>query len=61
MATSYALGAPIIGDRKYGYQNANDLFRRSFKYTAIQERKLLLNSILLHSKELQVPTTPSLD
>lgn len=61
MACSYALGAPIIGDRKYGYEVANDLFRRSFKYTAIQERKLLLNNILLHSREITVPTMPSLD
>jgi 23S rRNA-/tRNA-specific pseudouridylate synthase len=55
---AYAFNSPIIGDRKYGYQHAQDLFRRSFKFTAIQERKLLVNSILLHSKELTVPTMP---
>lgn len=59
LACSHALAAPILGDRKYGYTQANDLFRRSFKYTAIQERKLLLNTILLHSKELIVPVQPN--
>jgi 23S rRNA-/tRNA-specific pseudouridylate synthase len=59
LACSHALGAPILGDRKYGYTQANDLFRRSFKYTAIQERKLFVNTVLLHSRELVVPTEPN--
>jgi len=59
LACSHALAAPILGDRKYGYVQANDLFRRSFKFTAIQERKLLVNTILLHSRELSVPIEPN--
>lgn len=58
LACSNALGAPIIGDRKYGYTQANDLFRKSFKYTATQERQLLHDCLTLHSKELSVPTKP---
>jgi 23S rRNA-/tRNA-specific pseudouridylate synthase len=32
---SFALESPLIGDSKNWYNGAFDLFRRSFKYTAI--------------------------
>ena len=32
--------------------------RRSFKYTKLQEVKLLQSSILLHSRKLEIPTQP---
>lgn len=35
LGCTYALSSPIIGDRKHGFQFANDLLRRSFKYTAV--------------------------
>ena len=60
-AAAFALGAPIFADHKYGYDTeamARDLMRRSFKYTKLQEMKLLERSILLHSKKLEVPTQP---
>ena len=35
LGCTYALAAPILGDRKYGFTAADDLFRRSLKYTAL--------------------------
>jgi 23S rRNA-/tRNA-specific pseudouridylate synthase len=41
LACAGPLAASIIGDRQYGFKGAPDLFRRSFKFTALQERELL--------------------
>ena len=38
LASSYALGAPILGDFKHNYDSqtcSKDLLRRSFKYTKL--------------------------
>ena len=38
LASSFALGAPILGDFKYNYDSqtcSKDLLRRSFKYTKL--------------------------
>ena len=38
---------------------SNDLLRRSFKYTKLQERVLFKDSNLLHSCELTIPVEPN--
>ena len=63
LASSFALGSPIVGDFKYDYNSQQcsvDLLRRSLKYTKLQERKLFADSILLHSSKLTIPiATPA--
>lgn len=58
LACANALGAAIVGDFRHGYDSqkfSTDLLRRSFKYTKLQERRLFLESILLHSSKLVIP------
>ena len=55
---SNVLLSPVLGDYKYGFEDAPDLFRRSMKYTALQERRLLKDKIMLHSRKIEVPVKP---
>ena len=62
LGSSFALGSPIVGDFKHGYDSQKcsvDLLRRSLKYTKLQERKLFQDSILLHSSKLGIPLSSS--